>query len=65
MNCTADLERTFLSRVFAVCVSRLCSVCCLCFLEGLAHGAAGGGFPLVRIMGEFVDVLLFDKDDGS
>ena len=59
-------ERSFLFRVLAVYVfCCLCTVCCLCFLQGLGHGAAGGGFPLVRIMGEFVDVLLFDKDDGS
>ena len=65
MNCTAVVERTFFSRVLVVCVSCLCSVGCLYFLEGLVHGAARGGFPLTRIMGKFVDILLFDKDDGS
>ena len=58
-------ERTFLSCVFVLYVSCLCTVHCLCFLQGLVHGAAGGGFPLARIMGRFVDILLFDKDDGS
>ena len=63
MNCIVALERTFLSRVFVVCVSCcLCTVCCSIFLRGLVHGAAGGGFPLARIMVTFVDILLFDKD---